>query len=353
MQPTRGIKGFLASRPGLVVLGLIAVGAMVGSFLYLGPFIAIPTLLLFGLAIPIYAGWKRPRVLVLFGIVVLLAAAPLATLADNQAIRAPSPAYASSTAAPYGNGGSVLQGALATPYTGLPGGVYEFTATVHPEYSPTNASTPLWVELFVSTCPGATGNSSPNCGSGYPFLLENESLPANLTAPHSVSFNVTLNGTNIWWWQMAAVVETPANSGNLTWIFLDVSNGYGAVQGPVTGDFAATYGVILLPITEVMFLYSGTVFLVGLLVYMFLKAREARRRRPPITSGGAPAGGPAAGGGSSETASASASPSPSPEAACPNCGAVVYPSESACWKCGAKLPAPDATPPSSAPLKGA
>lgn len=337
MQQPRGIKGFFASRVGLAVLGAIAVGAMVGSFLYLGPFIAVPTLLLFGLAIPIYSGRKRPRTLAVFGIAVLVIAAPIASAADAAIFRMPSPSAASSDAAPYGQGGPVLDQALASPTSGPAGGTFQFSVLVQPAYVPTNASAPLWVEVFVSTCPGATGSSSPNCGSGYPFVVANRTLPANLTQPTLVTFNVTLNGTNIWWWQMATAVESPRGSSNLTWIFLSVPNGYGAVEGPVTGDYLSTLGLLVAPITEVMFLYSGSVFLFALLVYMFLKAREARRRASSMPPGAAPTNAPAPDAGGAGAGAPTKSSAP-PERACPNCGAVVYPSEKACWKCGAALP---------------
>lgn len=349
MQQPRGIKRFFASRPGLLVLGLIAVGAMIGSFLYLGPFVAIPTLLLFGLAVPIYAGWKRPRTLALIGIVVLLVAAPLTSLADAQAIRVPSPAYSSDATPPSGNGGSVLDQAIVNPYTGASGGTYVFSVILNPQYVPANDSAPLWVELFVSTCPGATGNASPNCASGYPFVVSNKTLPANQTTPETLSFDVALSGPNIWWWQMAAVVESPRTSTNLTWIFLDVPNGYGAVQGPVTGDFLSTFAILVVPITEVMFLYSATVFFIALLVYMFLKAREARRKAAAAPMVGPDGSTPpaTAGGGTTEPA---APPTTAPnERSCPNCGAVVYPSESSCWKCGKPLSKGPSEP--SPPLK--
>lgn len=346
MQQRRGIKGFFASRAGLVLLGVIAVGAMVGSFLYLGPFIAVPTLLLFGLAIPIYSGRKRPRTLALFGIVVLLVAAPIASAADAAIFRMPSPSASSSSATPYGNGAPVLDEATVSPTNGGAGSLFQFSVFVHPDHVLPNQSAPLWVEVFVSTCPGATGNSSPNCGSGYPFVVANTTLPVNLSVASRVTFNVTLNGTNIWWWQMATAVQSPRGSSNLTWIFLDVPNGYGAVEGPVTGDFLATFGLLVAPITEVMFLYAGTVFLFALLVYMFIKAREARRRAaamppgPPSGESGGSTSGPGA------AAAPEAKASPPPERACSNCGAVVYPSEKACWKCGAPL-----VRPADAPLK--
>lgn len=338
MQQPRGIKRLFTGPLGLVVLGLVAFGTMVGSFLYLGPFIAIPTFLLFGLAVPIWTGWKRPRTLLLFGILVLLASAPTASFVDAQQFLQPSPAAASDASAPYGNGAPVIDQALVSPYSAAPGSVFQFTADLHPQNVPSNASSPLWVELFVSTCPGATGNSSVSCGGGYPFYSVNRTLPANLTGVVTERFNVTLNGTEIWWWQVAVAVHVPANATSVTWIFLDPQNGYGAVEGPVTGDLASTFGIIIVPITEVMFLYSGSVFLFGLLVYLLIKSREARRRAvagmPPTPP--TPPGPPSEGGSSaSEAKPAAAAPA---EKACPNCGAVVYPSESSCWKCGKALP---------------
>jgi hypothetical protein len=91
-----------------------------------------------------------------------------------------------------------------------------------------------------------------------------------------------------------------------------------------------------------MFLYVGIVFFAVLVIYMFFKSREARRN-PPVASGPS--------GGTTPAEPGSTAPSPTSaknERSCPKCGAVVYPSETACWKCGAPLGA--ANPAGSPPL---
>jgi len=224
---------------------------------------------------------------------------------------------------------------------GAPGSVFNFSVTLNPQFVPLNDSPPLWVELFVSTCPGATGSTSPYCIAGYPFHAFNQTF-ANLTGPTLVSFNVVLNGTNLWWWQMATAFQTPLGSSNLSWDFLDVANGYNSVQGPITGDFTSTLGLVLVPIYLSMFLYSGSVFFFALLIYVFLKNREARRKR---VAGAMPPGAPSSPGSSTSSpptpgdapAGTSGAAPTGPERRCPNCQAVVYPNETACWKCGASL----------------
>ncbi|HEY6237588.1 MAG TPA: hypothetical protein VIZ68_00185, partial [Thermoplasmata archaeon] len=260
MKERGGVKAFFATPLGRVTLAALATLTLIGSFLYLGPFLAIPTFLLFGLAVPIYMGWKKPRQLAAAGLVVLLIAAPIATLAETGSLRAPVPSASSSTGFPFGNGGPVLDQAVVNPFTGEQGGFYNFSVVVNPQFVPVNDSAPLWVVLFVSTCPGATGNASPICGAGYPFYQVNQTLPIGLSAPMAVNFTLALSGANLWWWQMGTAVHSPSNSTNLTWIFLEVSNGYGGVQGPVSGDFVSTFSIVLVPVYEAMFLYPGSVF---------------------------------------------------------------------------------------------
>jgi hypothetical protein len=350
-----GLKAFFATPAGKGTLVALAIVTLTASFLYLGPFVAIPTFLLFGLAVPIYSGWKRPRALAAIGLVALLVAIPVASLIEVEMLRAPSGAASSSSGYPYGNGAPVVSNAVVSPFTGADGATYTFSATVTPANVPKNDSSPLWLDLFVSTCPGATGNSSPYCTSGYPFVARNFTFPANFTSPQTVTFDVQLNGTNLWWWQMAAAFRSPTTSTNLTWAFLDLSNGYGAVQGPVSGTFADTFGLVLIPISLAMLLYPGSVFFFALLVYTFFKSREARKRREAAAATMAPPGsgpGPAplpVGTPSDPTGAGGATAPPPPERACPNCGAVVYPNETQCWKCGVALTGAPATPLKSSP----
>ncbi|HZY91692.1 MAG TPA: zinc ribbon domain-containing protein [Thermoplasmata archaeon] len=349
MEQRGTVKSFVARPLGRLLLVAVATATLVGSFLYLGPLLAIPTLLFFGLAMPIYLGWKRPRHLALVGLAALLIAAPVGSLWEAQLIRAPSPAANSDAVLPYGNGGAVLQDAKVTPFAGASGGVFNFSVTVHPEFTPTNTSGLLWVEVFVTTCPGATGNASPNCPSGYPFYTANQTLGPNLTSPFVSSFKETLPGANLWWFQFATAYRATPTS-NYTWIFLDPGNGYGAVQGPISGDYYSTVGLIIPNFYLVMFLYPGSVFFIGLLIYYIFKRREAARKAeaaagaPPPTAPLERPKGPTPGTTSGAPASGSA-----PEKRCPNCNAVVYPNEATCWKCGQSL---TAAPTSDAPLTG-
>ncbi|MGA7649203.1 MAG: hypothetical protein WBW40_00625, partial [Thermoplasmata archaeon] len=62
-QPQGRFRHFLSTPPGRIILILLAVGAVFATYAYVSVIIAIPAVLLFGLALPIWAGTKRPRVL--------------------------------------------------------------------------------------------------------------------------------------------------------------------------------------------------------------------------------------------------------------------------------------------------
>ena len=326
---------------GLGILLVVAILTLTASFLYLGPFLAIIAFLLFGLAVPIYTGWKQPRVLAVFGLVALLVAGPMiSVLYVDTVVRVPSPSADSAASLPYGNGGPVLQGAQVAPFTSDGDGPFHFSVTVNPQFVPANATALLWLVLYVSTCPGATGNNSPYCQSGYPFYTFNQTL-ANVTATTVETFDVHLPAPNVWWWQMATAYATGTNH-SLVWIFLAPANSYAGVQGPISGDFTSTLSLILVPVYLDVLIYPGLLFYIGLLVYVFLKRRQARRFGGP-TAPGSPEPAAAAPG---EAPGPAASPS-AEERACPNCQAVVYPGETACWKCGKPL---EGAPGKAAPL---
>lgn len=353
MQQGNSVKSFGAKPVGRLLLAALATGTLIGSFLELSPFIAIPTFLFFGLAVPIYLGWKRPRQLAIMGLAVLLVAAPIAAVGYTSEIRQPSPVASSDTYAPYGSGGAVLQNAQVHPFDGAGGGTYNFSVEVFPQYVPANTSGLLWVELFVTTCAGATGNTSPYCPSPYPFYSPNATLPTAPVTPFTVYFNQVLPGQNVWWFQFATAYRSGAN-GTLTWIFLDPGNGYGAVEGPVSGDYVSTWEIVLPTIYQDMFFYPGAIFYLGLLIYYLFKRREAARQGgasgPSPPGAPAPTPAPASGGGGAGPPGAP----PTPELRCPNCQAVVYPNETSCWKCGTALPKAGASSPSAsdAPLAG-
>lgn len=341
---TLGQKGW--GRALLMGAGILAT---VGSLYYLqSVLIAIAAMLLFGLAVPIYLGWVGLRQLGLAGLVVLLIGAGLYGVLIAQELRTPAPTASSNPATPYGNGGSVLQGASVSPYTGASGGSYQFTVTLMPQFIPRN-QTAIYLLLFVSDCPGATGNRSPDCGSGYPFFEQNRSFTSNPTAPETIVFNQTLSGTDIWWWTMELATRGPNSTvqhpGNLTYDALYVNGSYAGVEGPVTGSFEGTVELILPAAYELYFLYLGLTFGVGWLVYAVLKNREAARRglrgvgEPPPSGATAPAPSvpPLEGAAVRQPA-----PAPKGERSCPNCQAIVYPNETTCWKCGSTLPAASA-----------
>lgn len=342
MQQSGGVKAFFGRPVGKGLLVVVTLLTLVGSFLYLGPLLAVPTFLLFGLALPIYLGWKRIRDLAVVGLVVLLVAAPVASALDAQQIRVTAPAAASDPFLPYGNGTPVITDAQVTPFLGAAGGTYNFSFYLNASALPANSSGLLWAALYISTCPGATGNNSPYCSAGYPFLEFNHTVLPNVPQPFLEEFNVTLgDGPQIWWWQASTGYDANHSANDTVSIFLDVPT-YGSQEGPVTGPFASTFDLVLVPILEALLIYTGSVFFFALLVYMYFRGRRQRRGAPPPTADGSAPAPPGAPG-----SAPAAGPAPT-EQKCPNCQALVYPNETSCWKCGAPLKA--GAPPSSAPL---
>ncbi|HZY70595.1 MAG TPA: zinc ribbon domain-containing protein [Thermoplasmata archaeon] len=353
-----GIKTFAKTRIGQVVLIAVATGTMVGALLFLGPFIAIPTLLLFGLALPIYAGEKRPKRLAVWGVIILLVGGTAAAMIETQLFRSATPPLDSATSGPYGNGNAVLQHATVTPYLGAGGTSFAFKATLVPANLAYNTSAVAWVDLVVTTCPDATTPSSPYCNAGYPFLLLNHTFTTPTRNTSLVEFNVTLHLTTIWWWQLAAFAKnTTTVGGPPIWIYLNSQTLYFDATGPVVGDFVSTLGVVAISVSQDVALYEALPFYFVLLIYALFKARERRRREASAQggSGATPPSGPEPPP-ADDARPAAANPRPSPptggkELACPKCQAVVYPGEKQCWKCGADLTT-SSTPLPSAPPSG-
>jgi hypothetical protein len=338
-----GLRGFGTKPLGRAILLGVAIVVTGVALAEVGLLIAIGTMLLLGLLLPIYTGWKRPRHLAIVGLVLILLIAPVTTALSTEMYRAPSPIVASSNSAPYGYGGSVLQNAYVTPFTGDSSTNFSFLVDVYPQFDPPNV-TNLRIFFFVSSCPTATGNvTPPSCGSGYPYFQQIERVNHSATGPIHLAFNQQLPSPDVWWWTMFANFTLANGSAQYSFV-QDLTSGYSTVQGPVTGSWLDTFGLILPQLYLLVALYLGIPFYVALLAYVWFKAREARRKG--LQGGGAPAPGPAPsekpGGGGATPASG-----PPVESHCPNCQAVVYPTESKCWKCGKPLPASAA---SSAPL---
>jgi YVTN family beta-propeller protein len=98
-KPVGRIRGFLRTGPGQGLLVTLVAGATLGAFL-VDIILAIPTIIILGLGLPIYVGLKRPRFLALLGIVVLLAVAPLTCLVYTQDLRAPLPPLSAPASVP-------------------------------------------------------------------------------------------------------------------------------------------------------------------------------------------------------------------------------------------------------------
>ena len=352
-QPNR-FRSFAQTPAGKAFLVAVAIVMTTATYLYVLQLAAIPAMLLFGLAVPIWLGLKAPRFLALAGLVILLLVAPLSGLGITQMIMTPLGPSASGNTLPDGNGGSVLNQAYVSPYVGSVSTNFTWSVTIYPQYIPKGNSSPLWLNLYVSTCPGATGNDSINCVTPYPFFLLNDTSVRNISSETNATFHFQIGSVGIWDWQMSIAMRN-LSTGNLTYIFLIGDPQYNGIEGPVVGTFATTYESLLLTIYFDQLLVLGAPFYFVLLIYVILKRRERTRQdaarraaAPPTPEEAGPSlpagsGGPPSGGGS---ASATAVPTVQ-EGACPSCGAVVYAGEKTCWKCGAGLPttpAPAATP---------
>lgn len=346
-------RRFLPTPLGRVFLIVIAFLVVFATYAYVSAIIAIPAILLFGLFLPIWSGTKRPRFLALIGLVIVLAVAPVATVIFTQEISTPVGVSASSAGVGFSNGSPVLQNASVSPYTGTASTNFTWTVTVFPGNHPQNNSTPVELDLFISTCPGATGNDSPYCTQPYPLtILQNKTLPANATAPYIVRFHYQIGSNGVWAWQMG--VYTRNSTTQVPYFQLLVGDPqYNGIEGPVVGGFGAIYLELLPTIFFQDLLFLGAPFYALLLVYMLFKNRERRRREaqqrapgpvPPVgDTGTGPTEGKSAPLPSSTGASAgTAGPSAAAvqELNCPKCNAVVYAGESTCWKCGASLGRP-------------
>ena len=354
-------RRFLPTPFGRIFLIVLAFLVVFATYAYVSAIIAIPAILLFGLALPIWAGIKRPRFLALAGLVVILAVAPVATVVFTQEISTPVGTADSAAGGGFSNGNPLMQNATVSPYTGTASTNFTWTVTVFPANHPLGNSTPYELDLFISTCPGATGNNSPYCSQPYPLtILQNKSLP-NTTTPYVVRFHYQIGSNGIWAWQMG--IYTNNTTTKVPFFQLLVGDPqYNGIEGPVVGGFGAIYLELLPTIYFQDLLFLGAPFFAILLVYMLFKNRERRRRDaqqrapgPVPPAGGAgtgpPAGGsepveaegkgaplPSSGGSGGGPRAGAATPSSVKELNCPKCNAVVYQGEATCWKCGATLP---------------
>jgi hypothetical protein len=248
-----------------------------------------------------------------------------------------------------------MQNASVSPYTGTANTNFTWTVTVFPANHPIGNTTPYELDLFISSCPGATGNTSPYCSAGYSLtILKNTSLP-NTTTPYAVTFHYRIGSDGVWSWQMGIYTKNTTSPFKPYFQLLIGDPQYNGIEGPVIGGFWVIYGDLLEEVYFEDFLFIAAPFYGVLLVYMLFKARERRRKEmeqraagPLPPAGGGGPGAPtskeaplpsAAGGAPASTAGASS------ELNCPKCNAVVYAGEQTCWKCGASLPV--ATAPSS------
>jgi hypothetical protein len=348
-QPPRGFRRFLATPPGKAFLIALTVLVVFASYVYVETLLAIPVFLIFGLAVPIWAGLKRPRYLALSGLVVLLLVAPISTLVITQDIRTPIGAACSvsNTTCPGSSANALLQNASVTPYTGTTSTNFTWTVVVFPANAPKGNSTVWNISLYISTCPGATSTTPPSwCSAGYPFTQITQKLNlSNTSRAVALTFHDMIGSNGIWDWQMG--VYTLNSSTHKPWYQTLVGDPtYNGIEGPVVGDYATTYGALVPTIYFDDLLFLGGSFYIVLLVYILFKSRERRRKEvqkraagpvpPSAGTGPEPTTLPSPTAPPTSKAAAGAGP---PERTCPNCSAVVYENETKCWKCGADLPA--------------
>ena len=347
-QQPSGFRGFVQKPIGRVVLLAVAILVVFPSYFY-NTLLAIPAMLILGLAVPIWLGLKRPRYLAISGLVIILVAAPMSTVLATQTIRVPiSPAY-SLTTLPGTNGTALLQNATVSPFIGSTSTNFTWNVTVDPSGIPrgNTSGLVLWLNLYISTCPGATSaTKGPQyCSPGYPFYeLNSSAFPATLSQPTTVSFHYRIGSNNLWSWQMGVYTQNNT-TGKPFYQTLVGDVNFNALQGPVVGDYATTYGELLPTYYLYSFLYLGIPFYLVLLLYMLYKNRERRRKEAAQRAAGPvpPGGGPPEETGALPSGTRQGTPSRGPppptlrERTCPNCNAVIYENEKTCWKCGQSL----------------
>jgi len=365
-KPAGGFRGFLRSKVGRVLLVVFVLGVVFGTEASepnaSATILAIPVFLAAGLALPIYVGLKRPRYLAVSGLVVLLAVAPLATIVFSQDALAPPSTASTAGTAPNEAGGSVLQDASVTPYSGSSSAMFTWNVSLYPKFLGKSLNTTNWsndaLDLYISSCPGATAPNLSYCGGGYTLItlahtFSKASPPANGSV---VTFQQHLSENGLWSWQMVLILQNSSNASNPFEIELVGDPTYDGLAGPIVGGFAVVYGLLIVSVYVIVLIYLGIPFYFALLLYMWFKGREARRKEAErraanakaALAGGPPGEGAAGGSGpaSGPPGSTGSAPPVASELACPSCGAVIYPNESKCWKCGAPVGgAPASTPP--------
>ncbi|HLM91546.1 MAG TPA: hypothetical protein VK424_05795 [Thermoplasmata archaeon] len=364
MEQLAGLRGFVQRPLGRVLLIAFAILVTAFTYAYLYALLAIPVMLVVGLAVPIWLGIKRIRFLALLGLVILLLSAPIANVVLTQEVMTPIAPANSPTDFVGGGGGALMQNAQVSPYVGGLATNFTWTVSIVPLYVPKGNDTPFQISLYISTCPGATGANDLNCAVGYPFYTQNQTLkPADFAndSNHTVTFHFIFPSDSIWAWQMGLFLNnsTSPTTHNATFILLVGDPNYNGLEGPVVGTFATTYIQLLLTVYINILVYLGIPFYVVLLVYMYIKRRQTQRGSALARSPGPIA--PEAGETDAPVSPAPRTAAPAvaevagprrPEVPCPNCGAVVYPNETTCWKCGATL-SPSASAPTSTPLPSA
>jgi hypothetical protein len=350
-EPTGRFRAFLQTRLGRVVLILIAIGVVFALFSYVATILAIPGILVAGLVLPIWAGVKRPRFLAILGLIVIVAVAPLATVVFSQEALSPPASASTPGVGPYEANGSVLQNASVTPFTGSSTTNFTWTVQVFPKFLNKTYAATNWsndsLDLYVSSCPGATSTNLTYCGSTYTFYVL--SHPFSKASPPTngsvITFTERVPANGIWAWQMALLIQNVSSPATPYMILLAGDPTYNGLEGPIVGGFGVVYAALIGTLYEVALVYLGIPFFFVLLLYMWYKGREARRKddaariaRVRSSATGDTAGPP---GSAPPPASGAAPAAPvAGEVACPRCSAVVYPGETKCWKCGATLSAP-------------
>ena len=240
------------------------------------------------------------------------------------------------------------------PFAGTTSTNFTWTVTIYPQNHPAGNTTPYSLFLYISSCPGATGNNSPYCTQPYYLTVLNQPLNPNVTSPYTATFHYQIGSDGVWEWQMG--VYTKNSTTHVPFFQLLVGDlTYNGIEGPVIGGFGTIYGDLLGSVYFQDILFLAAPFYFVLLIYMLFKNGNARRldaqqRAPTLV--------PQEGDPAAPTTSPKNSPLPSkdkapgpppgssgstgatPELNCPKCNAVVYAGEETCWKCGATLPAP-------------
>ena len=171
-----------------------------------------------------------------------------------------------------------MQNATVKPFLGTTSTNFTWTVWVYPQNVWQTNSTPVWLDLDISTCPGATGNGSLSCiPSPTRSLSSIRTLNRTILPRMSRRSTTKLARTGFWEWQMG--LWTLNRTTHRPFFQLLVGDpDVNGIEGPVIGGFGTIYGELILSVDVEDLIYLGAPFYFVLLIYMLFKNRERRKK---------------------------------------------------------------------------